>query len=78
MGATPGGADGGRGAGRTSPTCRRRWRRTPCGRYLNFVEEAYDLREVFGDEGFARLQAVKAEHDPDGVFHANHPISLAP
>jgi UDP-N-acetylenolpyruvoylglucosamine reductase len=49
-----------------------------CGRYLNFVEEAYDLRTVFGDEAYERLVAVKAEHDPDGIFRANHPISLTP
>ena len=49
-----------------------------CGRYLNFVEESYDLREVYGEEGFRRLQAVKAEYDPDGVFHANHPITTTP
>ena len=48
------------------------------GRYLNFVDEAYDLREVFGEEAYGRLQAVKAAHDPDGVFHANHPVSLTP
>ena len=49
-----------------------------CGRYLNFVEESYDLREIYGEEGFRRLQAVKAEYDPDGVFHANHPITTTP
>jgi UDP-N-acetylenolpyruvoylglucosamine reductase len=49
-----------------------------CGRYLNFVEEAYDLREVYGDEGYGRLQAIKADYDPDGVFHANHPVTTTP
>jgi hypothetical protein len=49
-----------------------------CGRYLNFVEEAYDLRTVFGDEAYERLGAVKGEHDPDGIFRANHPITLTP
>jgi len=49
-----------------------------CGRYLNFVEESYDLREVYGEDGLRRLQAVKAEYDPDGVFHANHPITTTP
>jgi FAD/FMN-containing dehydrogenase len=49
-----------------------------CGRYLNFVEEAYDVREVFGDEAYARLGAAKAAHDPDGIFHANHPVTPTP
>jgi hypothetical protein len=49
-----------------------------CGRYPSFVEEAYDLREVFGQEDYRRLGSVKAQYDPNGLFQANHPISLTP
>ena len=62
---------------RTWPSSTRWSRPYASGRYLNFVEEACDLREVFGDEAFRRLQAVKAEYDPAGVFHANHQIAPA-
>jgi FAD/FMN-containing dehydrogenase len=48
-----------------------------CGRYLNFVEEAYDLEAVFGDD-LERLRAAKAKYDPDGVMHANHPVTTTP
>ena len=44
------------------------------GRYFNFVEEPFDVRDALGDESYRRLQAVKAQHDPDDVFRANHPI----
>ena len=49
-----------------------------CGRYLNFVEEVCDPREAFSEEDCRRLEAIKAEHDPDNVFHANHQVTLAP
>ena len=26
---------------------------------------------------YARLQAIKGEYDPDGLFRANHPIEAA-
>ena len=45
-----------------------------CGRYLNFVEQVYDLGKIFGEESLARLRRVKSEHDPDNVFHANHAL----
>jgi len=48
-----------------------------CGRYLNFVEEAYDLEVVFGDD-LERLRAAKGKYDPDGVMHANHPVTTTP
>ena len=48
-----------------------------CGRYLNFVEEAYDLEVVFGED-LQRLRAAKSKYDPDGVMHANHPVTTTP
>ncbi len=47
------------------------------GRYLNFVEEAYDLEAVFG-ENYARLREAKAAYDPDGLLHPNHPVTTTP
>ena len=44
--------------------------------YLNFVgDEGEDrVRAGYGEENYARLAAVKAEFDPDNVFHLHHPI----
>jgi FAD/FMN-containing dehydrogenase len=43
--------------------------------YLNFVERPTDLRAAYGQSTYQRLQAVRAQYDPDELFHANHPIS---
>jgi FAD/FMN-containing dehydrogenase len=42
--------------------------------YMNFCESRTDCDRLFGVDGHARLRAVKAAVDPDGVFRANHPI----
>lgn len=44
--------------------------------YLNFVGDEGEERIVagYGRENYARLAAVKAEYDPEGVFHLHHPI----
>ena len=47
------------------------------GRTLNFVEQPIDAAEAFTDEVYRRLQQVKREYDPDGVMHANHPVTPA-
>jgi FAD/FMN-containing dehydrogenase len=48
------------------------------GSYLNFEEEAADPASFYGAETYRRLQAVKADVDPDELFRANHPIPPAP
>jgi hypothetical protein len=47
------------------------------GQYANFVERAFDVRGFYPDETYRRLQRVKGEYDPDGLFRANHPIEAA-
>ncbi len=44
--------------------------------YLNFVGDEGEERIVsgYGRENYERLAAVKAEYDPDGIFHLHHPI----
>jgi hypothetical protein len=48
------------------------------GRYLNFTEEPADPAQFFRRDTLRRLQRVKAEYDPHGLFHANHPIDAKP
>jgi FAD/FMN-containing dehydrogenase len=45
--------------------------------YLNFAEQARSGRALFGEDGYARLRQLKAEIDPDNVFHANHQVEPA-
>lgn len=45
------------------------------GRLLNFADQPVDTAGVFSPESFARLQKVKAQYDPDGVMHPNHPVA---
>jgi FAD/FMN-containing dehydrogenase len=43
--------------------------------YLNFESESEDrVEQGFGGENYERLAAVKAEFDPDNVFHLHHNI----
>jgi FAD/FMN-containing dehydrogenase len=49
----------------------------PWGRgrsYLNFTEGATDLGTAYREDSYARLRALRARVDPDGVLHANHAI----
>jgi FAD/FMN-containing dehydrogenase len=46
------------------------------GWYLNFVEQDFDVSRAFDAETWRRLQETKATVDPDGVFLANHEITL--
>jgi len=47
--------------------------------YLNFIgDEGEDrLAAAYGPH-YQRLARVKAEHDPDNVFHVNHNIKPTP
>lgn len=47
--------------------------------YLNFVGDEGEERIVsgYGRENYDRLAAVKAEYDPEDVFHLHHPIRPA-
>jgi FAD/FMN-containing dehydrogenase len=50
---------------------------TPWGagrQYLNFVEEPIDAANGYRPENWTRLRAIRDAVDPDGVFHANHPV----
>jgi hypothetical protein len=43
-------------------------------KYLNFVEEPTDAASGYRPENWARLRSIRDAVDPDGVFHANHPV----
>jgi hypothetical protein len=47
------------------------------GVYVNFLDADDDpsrVREAYGDDTFRRLAAVKADYDPDNIFHHNKNI----
>jgi FAD/FMN-containing dehydrogenase len=47
------------------------------GGYVNYMqadEPIERVRAAFGEESFARLQALKRRLDPDNVFHRNQNI----
>lgn len=52
---------------------------TTGGAYINYLDDegAGRVRDAYGSETFARLQAIKAQYDPDNVFHRNQNIPPA-
>lgn len=46
------------------------------GAYLNFTEHTVPPEHLFDDRTLAELQCVRATYDPQGLFRANHPVSL--
>ncbi len=42
--------------------------------YANFAEHRVDPESLFGERSLNRLREIRANVDPDGLFHANHPI----
>jgi hypothetical protein len=44
--------------------------------YLNYTQRRERGERLFGDTTYRRLQAVKANVDPDDLFRSNHPIRL--
>ena len=44
------------------------------GHYLNFTEHPVDTRSAYSADSYARLAAIRASVDPDGLFRANHEI----
>jgi FAD/FMN-containing dehydrogenase len=45
--------------------------------YLNFQERPTDPARLFDQDAYRRLRAIRAEHDRDGVFRANHTVAAA-
>ena len=46
-------------------------------RYLNFVDVPAPAALSFDDETYARLLQVRAQHDPQNLFRANHEVAPA-
>jgi FAD/FMN-containing dehydrogenase len=44
------------------------------GHYLNLTEQAVDPSTAYDPDAWARLCAIRASVDPDGVFVANHAV----
>jgi FAD/FMN-containing dehydrogenase len=47
-------------------------------RYQNFAERPLEPDAFFEPEALTRLEAIKAEIDPDGALRANHPVGRGP
>jgi FAD/FMN-containing dehydrogenase len=45
--------------------------------FLNFSERPVPVEEIFGAETAARLSAVRAAYDPDGLMLPNHEVPVA-
>ena len=45
------------------------------GRYFNFVEQSFDITQIFPPEILHRLREVKQRYDPENLFHSNHPVT---
>jgi FAD/FMN-containing dehydrogenase len=50
------------------------------GVYVNWLMDEGEgrVRQAYGDERYARLQAVKRRYDPDNIFHLNQNVLPAP
>ncbi len=44
------------------------------GSFLNLAERPVDPASAFPEQTWQRLRAVRARHDPAGIFLANHPV----
>ena len=42
--------------------------------YMNFAEHRVEPEAIFGERSLNRLREIRANVDPEGLFHANHPI----
>ncbi len=45
--------------------------------FLNFAERSIDLRTAFEADTYRRLQAIRAQVDPEDILRANHPLAPA-
>jgi FAD/FMN-containing dehydrogenase len=52
-------------------------RQHDAGTFLNFTEQPVDVADAFPDSTYRRLQQVRAELDPNGLFRPNHEIAPA-
>ncbi len=43
--------------------------------YLNFAEDPVKVADSYPAQTWRRLQSVRAQYDPEGVFLANHPVT---
>ena len=45
------------------------------GRYFNFVEESFDITQIFMPDVLDHLRDVKQRYDPENLFKSNHPVT---